>query len=234
VKQGEMMAGEDTRAEKWYNYSPNLFIDRLTEIYMWSMDRKDLERIPIEGWIGFLEGKNPDYPEQALRNEFESVRANMEQMRNDKTTPDTRLPDQGASDPATTHELLRLMNGGYLCQAIWMVHSRLRYFDPDKSRAGIPKDVASLVTELKKDYTKVTLININQVEPRNVIVQTGAYGEHQCSHVEIGNKSYPVNNRFFSVRLAPGAGAELVIYAQRYVNQPTLAFPWHGEKVPLP
>ena len=30
--------------------------DRLTEIYIWSIDRKDLERVPAkEGWIGFLE-----------------------------------------------------------------------------------------------------------------------------------------------------------------------------------
>ena len=42
----------------WYHYTPNLFTDRLTEIYLWSMNRKDLERVPVEGWIGFLEGKD--------------------------------------------------------------------------------------------------------------------------------------------------------------------------------
>ena len=33
----------------WYHYTPNLHTDRLTEIYFWSMDRKDLERVPKAG-----------------------------------------------------------------------------------------------------------------------------------------------------------------------------------------
>ena len=234
LKEGQMMAGEDSKEEKWYNYTPNLFIGRLTEIYMWSMDRKDLERIPTEGWIGFIEGKNPNYPEQALRNEFASIRRSMERMRNDITTPDTRIPDRGGRDPSAAHELLKLMQGAYLTSNVWMIHARVRYFDPVRNRSGIPEDVASLVTEMNKEMTKVTLVNVNQVEPRDVIVQTGAYGEHQCTRVEIGGKTYSVNNRLFNVHLAPGAGAELVIYANRYVNPPTLSLPWHGDTVPMP
>jgi hypothetical protein len=34
------------------------------------------------------------------------------------------------------------------------------------------------------------------------------------------------------VRLDPGAGTQLLIKAKRYANQPTLAFPWHGNTVP--
>src|SRR6185369_17001221 len=30
---------------QWYHFTNNLFTDRLTEIYMWSMDPKDLARI---------------------------------------------------------------------------------------------------------------------------------------------------------------------------------------------
>jgi len=79
---------------------------------------------------------------------------------------------------------------------------------------------------------KVILININQSTSQDVIVQTGAYGEHQCVRVESEGRSYPVNNRHFPVRLLPGAGAELVIYIDRYANSPTLAHPWHGALVP--
>jgi hypothetical protein len=59
---------------EWYHYTTNLFTDRLTEIYLWSMDRKDLERIPREGWIGFLEGLDPEYPVRALQADFEQIR----------------------------------------------------------------------------------------------------------------------------------------------------------------
>ena len=155
-------------------------------------------------------------------------------MRDDPTTPETRLADWAMGfNPATTRELIQLMLGGYLTGRMWILHCRVRYFDPINRRAGIPEDVASLVTEINKEMTKVTLVNVNQVEPRDVIVQTGAFGEHQCVRVEIGGKVYPVNHRFFNVRLAPGSGEELIIYVNRYTNQPTLAFPWHGDMVPL-
>jgi hypothetical protein len=189
----------------------------------------------VEGWIAFLEGKNPDYPEKALRNEFTAIREKMEGMRNDPTTPDTRLADwpMGFNPYSPTLTLNKLMQGGYLTGMIWNLHCRVRYFDPAEHRAGIPEDVAALVTEMSDEMVKLTIVNINQTKSRDIIIQTGGYGEHQCISVEIGDMVIPVNHRFFTVRLAPGAGTELVIYNQRYTNQPTLAFPWHGEHVPL-
>jgi hypothetical protein len=35
-----------------------------------------------------------------------------------------------------------------------------------------------------------------------------------------------VNSSSFAVRLSPGAGARLTVQMRRYVNRPTLAFPW--------
>ncbi|MFC1541926.1 hypothetical protein ACFL50_05710 [Candidatus Latescibacterota bacterium] len=219
----------------WYNWTSNLMIPRLIEIYMWSMDRKDLERIPIEGWIAFLEGKDPEYPVKAMNREFTVIREKMKDIRNDYTTPDTRLADwpMDFNPYSPTLTLNRLMQGGYLTGMIWNLHCRVRYFDPVKKRAGIPDDVAALVTEMDDETVKVVLVNINQIEPCEVIVQTGGYGEHQCLQVETGDRMIPVDNRFFTVRLSPGAGAEFVIHNQRYANPPTLAFPWHNGNVPM-
>ena len=219
----------------WYNWTEYLYIPELTDIYLWSMDRRDLERIPMKGWIAFLEGRNPDYPELALRQELKFIREKVRQIRSDATTPDTRLADLAMGfNPAASHELVRLMLGGHLHGRIWVPHTRVRYFDPVRKRAGIPPDVASLVTEMDDGMTRLTLVNISQVYARDVIVQTGAYGEHQCLRVEVNGKRVPVNQRFFNVRLAAGAGAELTIYMRRYANPPTLAFPWHGDRVPAP
>ncbi len=229
----EVMIPNNYGDNGWYNWTTNLYIPRLIEIYMWSMNRKDLVRIPIEGWIAFLEGKNSDYPKQALHNEFSHIRNRIQGMQNDPTTPDTRLADWAMGfNPAATHTLVNLMMGGYLTGRIWVLHCRLRYFDPKCNRAGLPADVAALVTRMNKEMTRVILVNVNQTEPREVIVQTGGYGEHQCIHVEINGKKISVNNRCFTVRLERGAGAELDIYARRYANQPTLAFPWQGDSVP--
>ena len=76
--------------EGWYRWTTNLFIDRLTEIYLWSMDRKDLEPLPQTGWIAFLEGNDPGYPERALQKDFESLRGTMQAIEEDPTTPETR------------------------------------------------------------------------------------------------------------------------------------------------
>ncbi|MBI4473371.1 MAG: hypothetical protein HY646_11935, partial [Acidobacteria bacterium] len=119
-----------TGQEGWYQWTTNLFTDRLSEIYLWSMDPRDLGRVPKTGWIGFLEGVNPDFPERALRADLERIRAKNDEIRNDPTTAETRLADWlMALNPATTHTLVNLMLGGYLTGNIWTLHSRFRYFD---------------------------------------------------------------------------------------------------------
>ncbi|MFA6471146.1 MAG: hypothetical protein WCU00_03810, partial [Candidatus Latescibacterota bacterium] len=234
IVDGKVLLPRNYGDEGWNNWSGNLFIPEQIKLYLWSMDRNDLKRVPIDGWLAFLDGKNPEYPEKALRDDFGYIRRQMEKVRNDPTTADTRLADWAMfMNPATTNNLYSLMLGGYVSGKDWGLHCRVRYFDPDRHRAGLPQDVASLVTAMDKKMTKVTIVNINQVEPRNVIVQTGGYGEHQCEYVEVNGVKTEVNNRFFTVHLAPGAGAELIIYARRYANQPTFALPWQGDNVPL-
>jgi hypothetical protein len=67
---------------------------------------------------------------------------------------------------------------------------------------------------------------MDPVHERTVIVQAGAYGEHQCLSVAVGGKTVKVDDRKFRVVLAPGAGDSLTIAMKRYANQPELALPW--------
>ncbi|MCZ6673016.1 MAG: hypothetical protein O7C75_08755 [Verrucomicrobia bacterium] len=221
---------------KWYNYQRNGYMNELIDLYLYSMEPKDLERIHKNGWVEFLEGRNPGYPVQSLQQGFEEVRGDNERMRNDETTPETRLVDwpMRQNHYGAVTNLNRLMCGANLSGMQYRQLARLRYFDPERVRSGIPEDVAALVTGMNKEKTNVTLVNLSQTEGRTVIVQTGSYGEHQCSRVEVNGESYAIDDRFFTVHLAPGAGAELVVYADRFVNKPTLALPWHGDIVPKP
>ncbi len=214
--------------EGWYNWIPaRFYMSELVDIYLWSMDRKDRERIKGVEWMDFLQGNDPGYPVRALRNQLEFIRSQLQKMRNDPTTPDTRLADWSLGmSPVAVNDLLRLTLGGNLTGRIWTLHTRVRYFDPENRRAGLPQDVAALVTKMEGGTTGITLVNINPLEPRKVVVQTGAYGEHECLWVEIGGKRFSVNNHHFTINLDPGAGSELVISANRYANQPTLSFPW--------
>jgi len=212
---------------EWYHHTDNLFVDRLIEIYLRSMDRRDLERIPKTGWIAFLEGQDPDYPVRALREELEAVRRKVLAMENDPTTPDTRLADYLLDfNPARTDELVKLTLGGFFAGRIWILHSRFRYFDPERRRAGLPPDVGALVEKLAADSATLALVNLNPIEPRTVIVQAGGYGEHQFDSAELAGRSVAIGGPLVTVRLAPGCGARIVFRMTRYRNLPTFAHPW--------
>ena len=212
---------------EWYHHTDNLFVDRLIEIYLRSMDRRDLERIPKTGWIAFLEGQDPDYPVRALREELEAVRRKVLAMENDPTTPDTRLADYLLDfNPARTDELVKLTLGGFFAGRIWILHSRFRYFDPERRRAGLPPDVGALVEKLAADSATLALVNLNPIEPRTVIVQAGGYGEHQFESAELAGRNVTIGGPLVTVRLAPGCGGRIVFRMTRYKNLPTFAHPW--------
>ena len=170
----------------------------------------------------------PDYPQEALLADLDKVRSNLEKMRMDTATPDTRLSDDMNSiNPAVTEALTQQMLGGLPTgRTGGPLHCRLRYFDPERRRAGIPEDLAALVENLSADSVTVVLVNTNQVAARTLTVQGGAYAEHQFRAVEVDGRTVDVGGSAFTVEIGPGCGARLRIGTDRYANSPTLAFPW--------
>jgi hypothetical protein len=184
-------------------------------------------------WIDFLQGEDADYAVDALQRDMDRLRWKMEAMYQDTTTPDTRLSDDmNRINPATTEALTKLMLGGLPTGRVgYPLHCRLRYFDPGPPtggtrRAGLPQGVAALVTGMTAGQVTVTLVNVDPVHARTVVVQGGAYAEHQFTQVVVDGSPSAVDGSAFAVRLAPGCGATLQIDMIRYANQPTLAFPW--------
>ena len=218
------MYGDD----RWYAYTASPYSKGTLELYFWTCEQRDVDRLPKTGWIGFLEGNDPNYPERALRADFERIRQRIGGMRQDRTTPDTRLADDPMRfNPATVGTLRELMLAGLdPGRGAALLHCRLRYFDPVRRRAGVPEDVAALIDTMTADTVGVTLVNINPTTARTVVVQTGAYAEHQCLAVEIDGRQASVDHPSFTVVLAPGAGRRLVIRVRRYSNEATMAFPW--------
>jgi hypothetical protein len=130
-------------------------------------------------------------------------------------------------NPATTEALTQLMLGGIPTgRSGCPLHCRLRYFDPVRRRAGLPEDVAALVETMNADEVTVTLVNLSPLHERTVIVQSGAYAEHQIESVTVDGETTPVDRPHVSVRLAPGCGSQLTVKTSRYANQPTFAMPW--------
>lgn len=228
VENGRVLIPNKYGDNGWWGYMPNYHQDVQRDIYFWLMKPNDLEPIASDPWLSYLEGKNPGYPETALRAALERVRRQVKGLHDDPSTPDTRIADGpqryipvsggllteltlGGNDPGTSGNI---------------VHSRLRYFDPERQRAGLPEGVAALVEKIRPDDVVVTLVNTDQVYARKIIVQAGAYGEHQCTSVTMGDKTVQVDGRHFAVTLAAGAGETLTVAMKRYANQPVLAMPW--------
>ena len=225
----------------WYDFTPEKYNAHALELAYLSMEPGDLARVSQSGRLAYLAGKEPRYPEQALRADLARVRERVAAMRRDTTTPDTRLADDPmAFNPASVGALVELMLGGIApMHNASILNCRLRYFDPIARRAGLPPDVAALVEALTPDEVAFVLVNVNQLEPRTVTIQAGGYAEHQFVSLVLGpasadrsttrerdEKPVAIAGPQFNVQLAPGAGARLTLRMRRYVNQPTLGFPW--------
>ena len=212
----------------WYAFTPGQWSEGALECYFWTCDPRDRERVPANDWIHFLQGEDPEYPTRALRADFQNIRKRIAAMQQDHSTQRTRLADGPMRfNPVSISSLREQMLAGIdPGRGGGLLHCRLRYFDPQRRRAGIPEDVAALVDEMTDTRVSVTLVNVNQSESREVLVQTGAYGEHQCQSVERDDRRVEVSGSWFTVHLAPGAGSRLVVRTKRYANDPTLLFPW--------
>jgi hypothetical protein len=228
--------GESGGKVGWYGYRQKEFFptgalgnlsETTIELYLWSLNPADLKRIlpnppdrrPVQGWIEFLQGRRPHYPLEALQQERDEV-ARTAARTSKKAT------GYGAS-PVAFESLANLTLGAAnLYGSGDVLRSQVRYFDPDRRRAGLSEDVAALVEKIERDSITLTTINTSSVNPRRLIVQMGAYGEHQAVSVDAGGRTVAINAPSFEVRLAPGAGEQLRISVKRLANDPTLAFPW--------
>ena len=156
---------------------------------------------------------------------------------------DTRLSEDpnGLNPAEMVWPLMQLMLGGLPTRHIGVPwHTRVRYFDPEarplrhsRSRwlpwwTGISRRARTAPT-----WSSVTLVNLDPVRPRTLVLQAGAYGESRIRSVTAGGTRTPVDDRATAVHLRPGAGAQLTLAIERYVEQPTLAFPAAASASPL-
>lgn len=225
-------------------------IERLVEAQEQSRGRitdGDLE------WALFVKGRNPGYAAREFREEIKTVIRKIEFIQKEHGDPETFVDNKWILvDPMKLDRLVRLSVGGLPIKVQGeMLYSQVRYFDGDSRRAGLPPDVAALVTHIEKDWIELEVINLNAAEPRQLVIQAGAYGEHDFVSVEftqvsdiqppvrdvrnprsgmidqaVTQNSRELNGRAFAVNLAPGSGSHLKIKINRYASKPSFDFPW--------
>jgi hypothetical protein len=137
-------------------------------------------------------------------------------------------------NPVVTEALEQLTMGGP--QTIYwggLAQGRVRYFDAEESRPGLPEDVAALVSRLSEDGVELSLVNLSPAHARTVIVQAGCFGEHMFSTLKADGAEMAIDDRYVQVVLKPGTQIDLSLGMKRFCNGPTFAQPWHGDGIPF-
>ncbi|MBM4078006.1 MAG: hypothetical protein FJ267_20445, partial [Planctomycetes bacterium] len=97
----------------WYEFGPDKYATAAFEIAYLSQKPEDIARVGNHAWVSYLQGKNPTFPEQALRNDLTRIGQMVKGIRSDTTTPDTRLADDPmAYNPASVMSMIELVLGG--------------------------------------------------------------------------------------------------------------------------
>jgi len=250
---------EIPQSGRWFEYIP-LAPHYLVSLWNMSTEERDWERIETlrklshydwkevgyfrnkhdDGheppWLCFLRGEHPTYPEEILRESHAQVYRRLEMIREDTQAPQTyNVHHWQQRNPVLTEALIQLTLGA--TQVVYnggLLMARVRYFDGERKRPGLPKDVAALVEKLEAERTVLQLVNLSPVEERDVIVQADAFAEHQFTTVKyqikrearLEEQNIAVNDKRLHIHLMPGSGVTLEIGTRRFVNDPTYSLPW--------
>lgn len=265
----------------WFQFGP-MRVDWMAHIWLASMSEADRDRIKKlrnnetenyksvqsyytkhnagndAAWIHYLEGNYKEYPVEILRHNHAQVYQCIDFMRQDQQDPSTYGDWYlQVRNPISVEGLLQLTMGAPLfLYNGGLLQARLRYFDVDRRRPGLPKDVGALVESMSDDTIVVQLANLSTIEKREVIVQAGAFGEHifktakgqrrrKLSEEEVGiTGSDPrryldglseqiedfvvdIDDKVFSVDIEPGCFIRLELGMDRFSGDPSYNLPWN-------
>ena len=207
-------------------------------------------------WFQFIQGQLPNYPEDILAANLTLIENQLHKMRS--KTGDPRGWD--SYDPVTAEVVvgLDLRVDGYQIHA-WqefnpvyfeglaqmltgapmhishggLQHGKVRLFDGEKQRPGLPDDVAVVVDKISPTSIAMKVVNLSQDALRQLVIQAGSFGEHRFVTVTSTNSAgksqvQEIGGKYFAVDLEAGAGATLNFVIERYVNQPSYETPWQN------
>jgi len=203
-----------------------------------------------------MRGEIPDYPERILDMNLTLIDNQLRKMRSKTGTP----RDWDNYDPATADvEVgLDLRVDGYqihawqefnpvyfegLAQMVFggpmhishggLQHGKVRPFDGQKKRTGLPDDVAMIVEKVTADSIEMQVANISANASRTLVLQAGTFGEHNFTKVTVTqsdgkSEDISINDKWFEIELGPNSGASLKFTLDRYVNSPTYETPFQS------
>ncbi len=252
MENGQLMVPYRHTVDGWTSYRP-LAPEHINHIWYMSQrdaDRKAIEQFPqvqttwlnvqpgsskgdnihFGPWYCYLDGRLPDYPRLILESQYAEVLRRMDEIRNDWGDPqEWDVHHWQNVNPVRTEGLIQLTCGGP--QVIYhggLLHVRVRYYDADARRPGLPEDVAALVTHFDADGATVELVNSSPLHERRVVLQAGAFGEHEFTSVLSSSADAPaqVDAKRFEVTLPAGRTVTLDCGMKRYCHTPSFEQPF--------
>ena len=160
-----------------------------------------VRRIAPRPWLGFLEGKLPDFPEKALQADLARVRRRMEMIRNDETSADTRLADYLLDFNPGNHQWPGQPHPGRIlfARAHLDAAQPLPLLRPGQAaRRTAARTSARWLRNWAPTRPVMTLVNTNPIDAREVVVQAGGYGEHRFDSVTMAGQTIQVAGPVFT------------------------------------
>ncbi len=205
-------------------------------------------------WFEFIQGNFPGYPVEILKANLKLIETQLRKMRSNTGNPrnwptydpatadveiglDLRIPGYSIHawqefNPIYFEGLSQLLGGAPMhISHGGLQFAKVRYFDGQKKRSGLPDDVAAMVESVTADSMRVQVINLSKTEPRVLTLQAGNFGENKFESVKITYENgqmveIKVDNKWLTLELTPGAGASLDFTYSRYVHQPSYETPY--------
>jgi hypothetical protein len=193
-------------------------------------------------WFRYIRGKDPQYPVNILKTNYQVIRSQLEKIRSDEFDPHKMDHYKEAMSIHMWQELMPVVVEGLAQLTLGapmhiyhggLQHAPLRYYDAVQKRPGLPEDVAALVEHVDSTSVTIELVNTSLFHEREMILQAGAFGEHlfigaknicedgQSMEIPLSN-----SNKWLKVLLNIGSCCKLQLKMERYVNKPSYATPW--------
>jgi hypothetical protein len=244
--------GEVLWRDGWYEFKPHS--DDPYAVHLWQMSQSEGDRERVRrlrdwskrdwtqvdhrasnkhgagheyAWLAYLDGEFEDYPERIIEANHAHVRERLSLLDAEGGVPETVDEDYLRDRNPVFHRGLLQLTMGAPQQIYYggLVMAQLRHFDPQRRRPGLPEGVSALVESVDSAGVTFTLVNDAGGE-REVVVQAGAYAEHDFRTVEHGDRTVDVADPVVTVTLPSGTKATVEATMDRFVNDPTYALPW--------
>ena len=106
-----------------------------------------------------------------------------------------------------------------------MIHAQLRYFDPEANRPGLTDGIAALVSSISDEGITVTFANTDPFAAHKIILQGGAYGEHELVSITCDGQTQEVGGKWAELTVGAGSVVEMQIAMKHYAYEPSLEEP---------